>query len=276
MLLSFEDLLKYSIRAQDGPLGSVTDMLCSDDTWTVRYLVVKAGDTDQSESEGRGPILLSPMALEPLDRQEKIVPIHLTTDRVKNAPPLDAHKPVSRHYEAKYYDYFGWPYYWAGGPIWGPFFTPGESARTETRLIRKSGGEVEPPEHPHLRSAEEIRTYRFEDREGRALGPIEDFIIDEDTYRVKYLQLKTRRWLPGRHVLLPTERIRSVSWADKKVSAEIPRDVVKAAPERDRSEPIVRLDEQPIRFHYGVMGSESPNADAQAGRTGEAEVSRGR
>jgi uncharacterized protein YrrD len=43
MLFSFEELRGYQIRAADGGIGSVDDVLFENTTSTVRYLVVETG-----------------------------------------------------------------------------------------------------------------------------------------------------------------------------------------------------------------------------------------
>jgi uncharacterized protein YrrD len=246
MLLAITELLDFRVTAQDEQLGAVVDVLLSDASWTVRYLVVDTGDADEE------PILISPIAMGALDRQAKVVHVDLTVDQLKRAPRLDKENPVSRHYEQRYFDYYGWPYYWLGTQPWGPFQTPGELARTRVRLVHDAGGEVKPPKHPHLRSAEEIASYRFLGDGNRQLGSLQDIVIDDHSYRVKYLELRTRRWLPGgRRTLVPTECIRSVSWADKTITATVPRNIVKKAPEV-HSESLTGFDEQPIRSHYGL------------------------
>lgn len=261
MLIAVNELLDFRVAAQDGKLGEVADVLLSDDSWTVRYIVV--GTEDAFERE---PILISPMAMGPLDRRGTVVQVHLTVDQVKRAPRLETQESVSRHYEERYYDHYGWPYYWLGVHPWGPFSTPGELARARARLVRDAGGKARPPKHPHLRSAQEIATYRFLGDDHRQLGPLEDIVIDDRNYQVKYLEFRTRRWLPGgRKILVPTECLCGVSWAEKTIKASVPRDIVKKAPEVDPSEPLARLDERPIRSHYGVVSREPVEREKSPG-----------
>jgi len=39
--------------------------------------------------------------------------------QIEDSPAIESHKPLSRQYEEEYHRYYGWPYYWQGGEMWG-------------------------------------------------------------------------------------------------------------------------------------------------------------
>lgn len=247
MMWKANDLKQFSLQAQDGEIGDVTDLYFSDDTWIMRYLVVATGGwLNQRE------VLVSPLAFDlPLNPPAKVIPVRITREQVRNAPPVDTEQPVSRHYETRYYDHFGWPYYWVGGAGWGAFVAPGDLARASSKRLH----EVETPENPHLRSANEVEGYRFEGKDGK-LGHVEDLIVSDDDWSIRYIDIDTRDWWPGgKKVLLATDWVRDVSWAERKLEADVRRDAVKSAPEYDESAPITEDYEESLTKHYGLSRS---------------------
>lgn len=252
MLWKLADLKLFSIRAEDGPIGRVSELLVSDETWTVRYVVVDTGEGILAER-----VLLSPLAFGTPNGPAKVLPVGLTRNQVRNAPMASTEEPVSRHRERELHDYYGWPYYWVGGPIWGPFLTPGELSRAQLErapLSPEAEAEVdahEPPSDPHLRSTNEVEGYRFEALDGE-LGHVEDFVVDDVDWRVKYFEIATRNWWPGKKVLLPAKHVAEVRWDERHVRADLRRQAVKEAPRFDDASPISEDVEKGLAKHYGI------------------------
>ena len=65
------------------------------------------------------------------------------------------------------------------------------------------------------------------------LGHVEDFLIDDQDWAIRFLIVDPRRWWPGPHVLLGTERIRGVTWNDSTIDADVTRETVRNAPRPD-------------------------------------------
>jgi hypothetical protein len=57
---------------------------------------------------------------------------------------------------------------------------------------------------PHLRSSRAVTGYHIEARDGE-VGHVEDFLVDDETWAIRYIMIDTRDWLPGKHVLLGPE-----------------------------------------------------------------------
>jgi hypothetical protein len=239
------DIKGYSLRARDGDIGKVIDFLFSDERWTVRYLVADTGEWLQSRQ-----VLISPIALSAVDDPEGVIPVDLSREQVAKSPELDTSKPVSRHYEVKYYQYYRWPYYWEGMGLWGAWGYPKELMRQVQSWKERvdQGGE---PENPHLRSTNEVTEYEIEARDG-AIGHIEDFIIDDKTWSVTYVEIDTRNWWPGgKKVLLARQWIEDVSWEERKVKVDVARTTIKDAPDYNEKESIGQQYELELFRHYG-------------------------
>jgi hypothetical protein len=106
MLWSFDELKGCSLRATDGSLGSVHDMLFDDSHWTVRWLVV-----DTAWLFGRR-VLIAPQALGHPDALAREFPVALTKEQIRNAPDVNTDLPVNRQHEADLYSYYGYGPHW--------------------------------------------------------------------------------------------------------------------------------------------------------------------
>jgi hypothetical protein len=102
---------------------------------------------------------------------------------------------------------------------------------------------------PHLRSTHEVTGYYIQAADGE-IGHVEDFIIDDETWAIRYLIIDTRNWWPGKKVLVSPKWIECVSWSESKIFVNIPRETIKQSPEyTDESLP-TRDYETGLHRHY--------------------------
>jgi hypothetical protein len=101
----------------------------------------------------------------------------------------------------------------------------------------------------HLRSTHEVSDYYIEATDGD-LGHVEDFLIDDETWTIRYMVVATRNWWPGKKVLVSPEWIRSVSWTDSKVFVDLSREAIKNGPEYNESGPLNRDYEKQLYEHH--------------------------
>lgn len=259
MLRPFDELRRYTIGAVDGDIGSVQDAYFDDASWTIRYLVVDTG----SWLPGR-QVLLSPRALTAIDPTGERIATNLTTQQVRDAPAVDTARPVSRQHEAELGSYYGHPAYWAGPYRWGltpyPFATASPPPRPSEMAAR--GAEERRPD-PHLRSVREVHGYGLAATDG-SLGHVEDVLVDEASWAIRYFVVDPRSWWPGPHVVLPTEWITAVSWPERAVHVDVTREAVRSAPQYVPPDeappadvprgPLSRDDERRLYGHYGREG----------------------
>src|SRR5512133_1628062 len=83
---------------------------------------------------------------------------------------------------------------------------------------------------PHLRSTHEVSGYHIQALDGE-IGHVEDFIIDDETWTIRYLVVDTRNWWPGKKVLVSPHWIENVSWSESKIYVDLPLEVIKQSPE---------------------------------------------
>ena len=246
MLRSLKDLESYKVHATDGDIGKVTDFLFDDQHWTIRYL-----DTDTGgfwKSSGR--VLISPISFERADWATRKFNLSLTQERVNNSPSIDMDKPVSRQYERDYSQYYGWPYYWGFGETmaWGVGIYPGSLAELgvvdEVGLQRSESGD------PHLRSAREVAGYHVQGSDG-AIGHIADFIVDDETWAIRYLVVDTsNRWF-GKKVLVSPHWTQKISWAENMIYINLSTEAIRNSPEWNPEALVNREYETRLYDYYG-------------------------
>ena len=75
--------------------------------------------------------------------------------------------------------------------------------------------------------------------------------MDDEAWAIRYIEVATRNWWPGKKVLVSPAWIERVSWTDSKVYVGLTREAIKNAPEYAESMPITREYENRLYFHYG-------------------------
>ena len=245
MLRSLNKLERYKVRATDGDLGSVVDFLLDDQRWTVRYLVVDTGGLF-----GGRKVLISPISFRTVDYSAEKFHLALTVDKIKNSPSVDLDKPVSRQHERDYYGYYGYPNYWGYGGMWGTGYYP--SAMSTPEYDRTGERPGEPDADAHLRSAKAVTGYHIEGTDG-AIGHVSDFMLDDESWAVRYMVIDTSNWWVGKSVLIAPEWTSRISWLDQKVYVDMTRAAIKKSPEWGVNDPISRAYEETIARHYARL-----------------------
>ena len=254
MYRSLNNLLGHRLAAIDGEIGKVKDALFDDLQWCVRYLVASTGRW----LPGRR-VLLSPASLGCPDSAKDLIPVALTREQIKDAPGVSADLPVSRQEEAELVEYYGGPIYWGPpGAAFGiaatrlPPATRVPPARTAEKLgvVPKDapGQTEEATGDPHLRSMNEVLGYHIQVQDGE-IGHVEDFLVRNAEWAIRYVVADTRNWLPGRKVLLVPRWFSGVSWQESKVFVAQHRQAIQNSPEYDPTRPLEGEYEQQIRAY---------------------------
>ena len=244
MLFKTKKLEHYKLKSLDGEIGKVSDFYFDDQHWTIRYLVADTGGW----LAGR-EVLISPYALGEAFKEKHLISVNLTKKQIEDSHSLESDKPVSRQLEVDLSHYYGSPYYWGGGGVWGMSSTL-LGGRVLADFEHKEGEETG---DVHLRSINEVSTYHIHATDGE-IGHVEDFIIDDATWTVRYLVVSTRNWWPGKKVLISPEWIQRVSWNDSEVFVSLTREAIQAAPEYTEDALLERDYELSLYKHYDRMG----------------------
>jgi hypothetical protein len=246
MLTNTKHLKDLAIHASDGLIGTVDQVWFDDETWGVRYLTVDTGWF------GGRTVLISPVSISRVDWPAREIHVALSTKQVEDSPDINTHEPVSRRHEASYMGYYGYPYYWGGPSLWGPAFYPTGlaipiSTTSETTADRAKKESAD----SHLRVAETVCGYHIEAKDGE-IGHVDGFLMDDHTWAIRYIEIATRNWWPGKKVLVSPGWVERVSWLESKVSIALSREVIQSGPEYLDSTPVTREYESLLYQHYGL------------------------
>lgn len=230
MLRMMEPIIGYQIAARDGELGKVHDILFDDVSWKTRYFVVDTGGW----LPGR-QVLISPDVVERPDWSSERLPVSLTKEEVKSAPELATNPPVTLQHLAPLHAYYGWP------PWWGADFMPPPVVPEEIEPTRGD---------PHLRGVREVIDYRIAATDG-VFGHLEDLIVDDADWAIRYLIADTKRWFRGKRVLVAPDWIREISWSDREVRVSHSRAQIENSPSFEPGLPVNREYEVRLYDYYG-------------------------
>jgi len=241
-------IIGCAIEASDGRLGTVSDLLFEDVSWAIRWLIVDSGNW----LPGR-KVLLPLSALGQPDRAQRRFPVKLTMQQVKDSPDVDTDQPVSRQIEAHVYNYYGWDPYWSGGyfPIDSGMATP-FVAPLYGKPRDPGRADAQPNEgDPHLRSIAVVIGYHIHATDGE-VGHVEDFLVDDAGWSIRFIKVDTRNWWPGKKVLIVPRSAREIDWADRLVHLDVSRQKVKGSPSYDPSITVDGAYEEKFLTYYGI------------------------
>jgi hypothetical protein len=219
MLRETKELRGFKLRAHDGDIGSVQEFYFDDQTWTVRYLVADTGSWLIERS-----VLISPYSLGLAIEEDHVIPVDLTKDQIERSPRIASHEPVSRQFEVDFYSFYGLPINGYGRHRLPHSSVVDPGGQASSRADRSKN-----PWDPHLRSTRDLTGYHVHAKDG-AFGHISGFIIDDETWVIRYLIVDTKNWWPAKHVLICPEWIESISWDDWQVHVGLTCEVIRAAP----------------------------------------------
>ena len=103
-----------------------------------------------------------------------------------------------------------------------------------------------------LRRLRDLEHWAVLSREGDDLGTIQDFYFDEERWTVRYVVVKTGRWLTGRVVLLSPMSLDHVQWDQSLVVFALTREQIQSAPDADLAMPVSRRWEAAYAGHYAL------------------------
>lgn len=243
MLYEGKTLQNYKLDSIDGEIGKVKEFYFDNLHWAIRYLIADTGGW----LTGR-QVLISPYALLSVNTDKENIAVNLTKKQIEDGPSLNSDKPVSQQFEQVYHGYYGYPMYWGGPYMWGIY----------PYILRDSENIISPIHNekkwdPNLRSTREVNGYHVQGSDGE-IGHIEDFIIDDETWAIRYLIIDTKNWWRGKKVLISPKWIDRVSWNESKVFINLSREAIMKSPEFSEVSLLNRDYESELHHHYNRQG----------------------
>ncbi|ASJ72258.1 hypothetical protein IMCC3135_10830 [Granulosicoccus antarcticus IMCC3135] len=207
--------------------------------------------------------LLPSSALVHLDSEQKQCSINLTMQQIKDSPDVDTERSVSRQMEFGIYNHYGYNPYWNSGyGCMGDIGNLGSYSylggmggalpcssgwRAEEEIIdaRRDHDDV------HLRSMDAITGYHIHASDGQ-IGHVEDFLINDTDWNIRYLVVDTNNWWPGKKVLVSPRSIENIDWSDRQVNVGVDRRKIQGNPDYDASVLIDQHFEVNFLNYYGI------------------------
>ena len=84
-------------------------------------------------------------------------------------------------------------------------------------------------------SARELNGFHIQATDGE-IGHVDDVLLDEQSWGIRYLVLDTSNWIGGRSVVISPRLLSGVDWPDRMVKVEVARDEVRQSPMLDSIE----------------------------------------
>jgi sporulation protein YlmC with PRC-barrel domain len=246
MLYRVSDLQGYTIHATNGDIGTLRTLYFDEEEWGVANFVIDTGKWITGKH-----VLVSPEVLGQPDMNRKHLSVNLTREEIQDCPEINTPETASGPYTGVVHTRSRRPVFWSSDPF------------VLDSLAARPGGSplpAQPPMHPApvteevrgpvLHSSRKIIGYNIQARDG-GMGHVEDFLIDTDTWHIRYMVIDTKNWWPGKKVLVSPQWIQAIHWDDAYVTVDLTRDQIKTSPEYDPSKPIPRDYESRLHDHYG-------------------------
>jgi hypothetical protein len=252
MLRSVNELRGCALQAVDGEIGRTKDFLFDDVDWAIRYMVA---DTGRWIPKRR--VLITPISIGEPNWIERRIPVLLTKQEIEDAPAVSEDEPVSRQHETALLMHHGYAPYWLGPDVWGggivPSFLRDEAFEADDDGLGISTS-LRPRPDPHLQSADEVVCYHVRATDDE-VGRISDFILDDESWVVRYVVVDTGGWLSGRKVLAAPDWFVEFDWNSATATVDMTRAQIEAGPIYDAALTIdrsfeARLYEQLGRTSY--------------------------
>jgi len=226
MLRAVKSLEGYNIHATDGNIGELETIHFNDQSFDASYLVVKLGSFWDAKE-----VLILPTSAHRVDWVKQDINVDLSQEQIKKSVPYTADMPVEELND--FIDernlrslYLAEPWSGAMLPLWFPDMSEG------LNLLEEVGDK-------HLRCVERVSDYKV-DASDKACGVVDDFIIDDETWKLKYIVVDTNGILPFGKVLVSVSHIEKFDEDHDKVILDLSADEIKHCPAYDPSSPVNR------------------------------------
>ena len=172
-------------------------------------------------------ILIHPAALGRPDISLRAFPVTLTKAEVEASPDIGSDEPVSRQMDQDLSAYYGYSPGFSGGFYSGDGLelSAGEMSygdSWQTQVVAEPGD-------PNLRSLAEVTGYHIHALDGD-IGHLEDFLVDDETWKLDYAIVDTKNWGFGKHVLVTPAEIKAVNWNERYFRLDLTRYNIKCSP----------------------------------------------
>jgi sporulation protein YlmC with PRC-barrel domain len=237
-----DKLIGFSTETTDGLKGKVKDFIFDEDNWIVRYLELDFGSFFNEKR-----VILPVELIDKTLWEEEVFSLNLSKDAIEQAPTPADKLTVSREYEMKISEFYGYQGYWLSGNV-APGYPGILLPARPIRVPKRDMTEDEPG--TSLRSFREIEGYHIVATDGK-IGHVEDLIVDDMDWQLVYLIVDTSNWKPwSKKVLLSIHWLDEISYVHKETTVHLDSEMVKGAPEFDSEKLIEEAYEKALFDYY--------------------------
>ena len=79
-----------------------------------------------------------------------------------------------------------------------------------------------------------IRGFHMRASDG-PMGHVDDFIVDESGWQIRYLVVDTSNWLGGKWVAISPASVTQVEWAEQRIHVSLTQDEIRNSPTLDET-----------------------------------------
>lgn len=234
MLLSLKELAGFSIQAQDGEIGKVSDFYFDDQEWVVRHLIDKTG---------LGPLgrqtLITPDVIEMINLDAKQLTVSLIREQIENSPSRSQEKPLARDVARQKAERQTSGRYVSGASAGDEtIYTVASPVQPKIIQIKREMAPDETSDEPNLHSSNDVIGYRISTNNGR-IGQIVDLFVDDETWTIQYLVISSKKELDNKRILIAPESIDWISWKQKSASVSLEKEKIRDCPNFNLTMPVL-------------------------------------
>jgi len=197
------------VRASDGDIGTIKDIVFDPHDWVVRHLEVSTGWLF-----GRD-VLIPVEKVKSIDMPEGAVTFDLTREQIENSPSAEPERPVDVSYHSRLMGYYGLSSYWAAPPEVG----------VPPQAMPVGRGGEEAAAAPELIHAGEIEGYEL-DAQGESAGTVRDVLIELDGWKVTSLMADLGGFFARDSTTLGTATVLGIDRQNRIVHVSVSKETV--------------------------------------------------
>ena len=202
MIVTANRVYGSRLATSDGNHAGVRDLLFDDRAWHIRHLVVRLRHFLSWED-----VLLTSEQIESADWSSGTLQTPLLLAEVTKAPTLLSNPPVAKQEELKAARMIAWEAYWTGLFNRLPDFGD-----------------------PHIRNTRAVTGHRVFGVDSE-VGFIDNFVIDDQGWKIRYVVVRLGRRRSGRRVMVDPHLVDAISWQDHSVWIHLPRESIERCDE---------------------------------------------
>jgi sporulation protein YlmC with PRC-barrel domain len=200
-LILANSLRGFEIHARDGASGRIDDFYFNDQQWKVLHVVFDIGNW----LTGR-KVLLPPEVLGNADWRNRRIAVKVRQRQISESPDAEMVEP---------------PGIWIDQLINRPMFfeEPYSGTIPEAKHLLPEESEKR---DSHRLSVKNVKDCSIVGEDGKSIGRIQDFLIDTETWEIRFLLVKTT---DSRIFLAPPEIVQSIDTHDRNVRVICPKEM---------------------------------------------------